>query len=165
MNSGSSASSHSGSHTGSAAAMTSSYQTSRPACMGTLDAGALHHDHGLDARALGHGAIGADLHRDVALVAAQGRVLRDQQLAARVVDAVAQRVGAERAEHHGVHRADAGAGEAGDRGLRDHLQVDRDAVALADPERLERVGELVHRGVELAVRQLGVLARDRCPPR
>jgi hypothetical protein len=50
--------------------------------------------------------------------------------------------GREAAEDHRVDGADAGAGEHRDRRLGDHRQVDRDAVALLDPEPLEHVGEL-----------------------
>ena len=55
------------------------------------------------------------------------------------------------AEHDRVRRADAGAREHRDRQLRDHRHVDVDAVALLDPERLERVGEALH-----LVEQLGI---------
>ena len=53
-----------------------------------------------------------------------------QTLALRVVDAVAQGLGAEAAEDDGVRRADAGAGEQGNRQLGDHRHVEGDAVAL-----------------------------------
>src|SRR5688572_21607552 len=51
-----------------------------------------------------------------------------------------------------MHGADARAREHRNRGLRNHRHVDRDAVALAHAERLERVRALAHTLVELAVR-------------
>ena len=57
----------------------------------------------------------------------------------------------EAAEDDRVRRADAGAGEHGDRHLGHHRHVDRDAVARLDAERLQDVGELAHLAVQLLV--------------
>jgi hypothetical protein len=96
------------------------------------------------------GLVGGRLQREdlAAPVAAVGG---DEHLGLGVVDAVGEALGAEPAEHHAVRGADAGAGQHGHRGLGDHRQVDVDAVALADTEVLQRVGELLHLGEQLGV--------------
>ena len=53
----------------------------------------------------------------------------DERDGSGVVDAIAQRLGGEPAEHDRVHRADPGAGEHGDGRLGHHREVDRDPVA------------------------------------
>ena len=58
----------------------------------------------------------------------------DQDFRFRVGDAVDQRRGAEAAEDHRMHRADARAGEHGDRQLGNHRHVDRHAIARPDAE-------------------------------
>src|SRR5438552_3874942 len=58
-----------------------------------------------------------------------------------------------------MDRADAGTGEHRHRDLGDHRQIDRDAVALPNPPRLQRVGEPANRLVQLAVGDAAVLAR------
>ena len=50
---------------------------------------------------------------------------------AAVVDPVSQRFRREAAENDGMNGADAGAGQHGDRQLRDHGQIDGDPVALS----------------------------------
>src|SRR5262249_15057747 len=71
----------------------------------------------------------------------------------RVVDAVAKRLGAEAAEHDAVDGADARAGEHRDGELGDERQVNRDAVAFADAERLQDVCERRHLAIEIEVGQ------------
>ena len=88
---------------------------------------------------------------------AQGGVLGDDDLAGGILDAIAQGIGTERAEHHRVDRANPGAGQHGDRQLRNHLQVHANPVAFLDAERLEDIGEFAHFTVELPVGQLGIL--------
>ena len=73
------------------------------------------------------------------LAAAIAAVGGDQHRALRVVDAVAQRLGAEAAEDHGVHGADAGAGQHRDGQLGDQRHVERDAVALLHAEPVQHV--------------------------
>ncbi len=65
-------------------------------------------------------------------------------LGGRIVDARRQLLSRETAEHDGVDRADAGAGEHGEDGLRDHRHVDDDAVALADAELHQHGGQRRH---------------------
>ena len=65
----------------------------------------------------------------------------DQHLRLRIVDAVAQRVGAETAEHYRVWGADPSAGEHRDRQLGHHTEVDVDPIALLHTEGSEAVGE------------------------
>ena len=86
-----------------------------------------------------------------AAAAARRLVGGDDQLRAAVLDARAQRLGGEAGEDDRVHRADPRAGEHRVGGLGDHRQVDHDAVALADAERLQDVGELRDLRVQLAV--------------
>ena len=76
------------------------------------------------------------------LPAAEGAVAGDQHLRLGVLDAVAERVGGEAPEDHGVGGADARAREERHRQLRHHAEVDVDPVALLDAEGLQRVGEL-----------------------
>ena len=116
-----------------------------------LAGSALHDDDVLDRRRVLQGLVGdsLELHDVAAAIAAVGR---DEQARLLIVDAIAQRFGAEAAEDDAVHGADARAGEHRDGQLRDERQVDRDAIALADPQRLEHVGELADLAVQLPVR-------------
>ena len=141
MNSGSSASIHTGSHSGEAVAISSCHQKSRPGSMTHLVPGPLDHDDALDGGAPLQGHVGVLLQRDE-LAAAVVAVGGDEHLAVAVVDPVPERLGAESAEHDAVHRPDAGAGQHGDGQLRDHRHVDGDAVALLHALGLEHVGEL-----------------------
>ncbi len=69
-----------------------------------------------------------------------------------VVDAVAQRLGAEAAEDHAVRRADAGAGEHGDGQLRGSSACRcRRGRPASTPRPLEHVGELADLAVQLVV--------------
>ena len=68
-------------------------------------------------------------------------------------------LGREAAEHHRMHRADAGAGEQRHRRLRDHRHVDGDPVALGHSLGFERVGQAAHRLVQLAIGQAAGLGR------
>jgi hypothetical protein len=78
----------------------------------------------------------------------------DHHPAVGVEDAVLQGLRGEAAEHHRMHRADAGAGQHGHRRLRDHRHVDADPVALLDAAGLEHVAELADLCVELAIGDL-----------
>ena len=75
-----------------------------------------------------------------------------------VVPSIAQRLGREAAEHHGVRGADARAGQHGHRRLGDHRHVDGDAIARHHAQALERVGELAGERVQLAIGDLALLA-------
>ncbi len=75
----------------------------------------------------------------------------DDELRLRVVDPARQGFGREAAEDDGVRRADAGTREHRDRELRDHRHVDRDAVALADAQRVEGAGRLLDLAVQVRI--------------
>ena len=83
--------------------------------------------------------------------------------ALRVVVAVGDGFRGEAAEDDRMHRPDAGAGEHGDRRLRHHRHVDRDAVALRDAERFQGVGEPADFAVQLLVGQRAGVARLAFP--
>ena len=89
---------------------------------------ALDDDDVLDRRRVAQRLVGHLLERDdlAAPVAAVGG---DEQHGLRVVDAIAQRLGAEAAEDDAVDGADARAREHRDRELGNQRQVERDAVA------------------------------------
>ena len=69
-----------------------------------------------------------------------------------------QRGGGEAGEDHAVHHAEPCAGQHRDDGLRDHRQVDRDAVAGDQPQIRQRVGGFAHLGLQIAVGQGAVFA-------
>ncbi len=58
-----------------------------------------------------------------------------------------------------MHRADAGAGQHGDRGLDDHRQVDADPVALLHADLAQAVGELADPREQLGVGHAAVAVR------
>ncbi len=70
-----------------------------------------------------------------------------------------RRIGGEAAEDDRVDRADAGAGQHGDRGFGDHRQVDGDAVALRDAQAQKHVGELADLAVQVPIGQDALIAR------
>ncbi len=76
-------------------------------------------------------------------------VITTRQSESRIRDR--QGVGGEPAEHDRVDQAEPGAGQHGDRQLRDHPHVDGDPIALAQTEALEPVGEPAHLGGEVGV--------------
>ena len=123
---------------------------------------ALDDEHVLDARLALEGAVDGGLEREH-LALAPAAVGGDDELRVGVVDAGAQRVGAEAAEDDGVHGAEARDGEHRDDRLGDDRQVDRDAVALADAERGERVGGPLHLGGQLGVGDAAGVARLALP--
>jgi hypothetical protein len=127
---------------------------------GHLAAGAAH-DHDLfDAagRLLRERRIDVGLQRHLA-AAAQALVGGDHELRGAVLDPARQRLRREAAEDDRVDGAEACAGQHRDRRLGDHRQVDRDAVALADAEPLEGVGEAAHVAVQLAVADAAAFLR------
>ena len=75
-----------------------------------------------------------------------------------VVVAVGDRFRREAGEDHRMRGADPGTGQHGDRQFRDHRHVDRDHVALPDPQALQDVGKLADFGVQLAVGQRQLVA-------
>src|SRR5262249_48599774 len=70
---------------------------------------------------------------------------------ATVLDAAREAVRREAAEHDGMNGADARAGEHCDRRLGDHRQIDRDAIALLDAFRPQRIREAADLFVQFAV--------------
>ncbi len=83
----------------------------------------------------------------------------DDQARARVLDAIADGIEGEAAEHHRMHRADPRAGLHGDDRLGNHRHVDHDAVAATDAQLLEAVGEPANLRVQLPVGQAAHVAR------
>ncbi len=83
--------------------------------------------------------------------AAHALVRRDDHRRLAVDDAAGQRVRRETAEHDGMDRADARAGEHRDRRFGDHRHIDRDAIAFLDANRFQHVGETANPAVQLAV--------------
>src|ERR1700733_4528189 len=115
-------------------------------------AGAAYHQHMLDALGASDAerAIRDFLERN-ALTAAQSLVRGDEHRRGAVRDPAAECLGGESSEYDGVDGSDSRAGEHRDRDLRDHRQIDGDAIALLDPERLQGVGALAHALVQLTV--------------
>jgi hypothetical protein len=109
-----------------------------------------HHQHRVHFRPLGDGGIDIGLERHQPATA-QAAVGGDDDAAGAILDAAVKRFGREAAEHHAVHRSDAGAGQHRHRGFGDHRHVEGDAVALRDAECLEAVRHRDHLAVELAV--------------
>ena len=106
---------------------------------------------------VGHRLVGGPLQRH-GRAAPPGLVLRDQHLAAHVVQARRERVGGEAAEDDGVRRAEPRAGEHRDRRLRDHPHVDPDRGALPHAELLQRVRERDHLAQQVGVGQSRAVA-------
>ena len=102
------------------------------------------------------------------LAASRRLGLRDHDLRLARLQPLRDRRRGEPGEDRHLHRADVRARVRGDRDLGRHRQEDRDAVALADAEPHERLGEARHVARELGERQLAagaVLAEaDRCDP-
>ncbi len=117
-----------------------------------------HDQHLLVALALLQGLIGILLERDRP-AAAHALVGRDDELGVAVVDAPRDAVGRKAAEHHRMHRADAGAGQDSVGRLGDHRQIDRDPIALLDAVGFQHVGEFADALVQLAIGDLLVLGR------
>src|SRR3569623_253278 len=103
--------------------------------------GAVIHDHVFDGCAAVTQRFVRSLFQLNALAAAVSAVGGDEQLGARILDAVLERFGRETAEHHRMNRADARAGLHGDDGFGNHRHVDHHAVAFDDAERSQRIGE------------------------
>jgi hypothetical protein len=97
------------------------------------------------------------------LTAAPAAVGRHEQRGLRVVDTVAQRLGAEAAEDHRVHGADARAGEHRNRQLGHEREIQRHPVALLHAQRFEDVGKLADLAVEVEVGERAAVARLAFP--
>ena len=129
--------------------------------MSTGCAGAPDHDDVFDAADLGDRRVGVGLERHLA-AAAQAFVGGDDDVGLAILDAAGERVRREAAEHHGMHRADARAGEHGVGRLRDHRHIDGDAVAFLDVAVAQHIGEAADLIVQFLVGDflgfLGVVA-------
>jgi hypothetical protein len=122
---------------------------------GDVAAGMLHHHRLLDRRAALQRRVRIGLQRDLA-AAAQALVGGHDDVGIAVLNAPGQRIRREAAEHHRVNGADPGAGQHRNGELRDHRQVDRDPVPPLRADRLQRVGELAHLAMQLAIGELPV---------
>jgi hypothetical protein len=76
----------------------------------------------------------------------------------RIVHAIAQRVGAESAEHDAVRRADARTREHRDCQLGHERHIDGDAIALLYAERLQHIRKRADLAIEIEVRQRAAIA-------
>ncbi len=139
MNSRSSASIGSGAHSGDCPSTSSCHQTSRPSCISTPSWAVRRTTRQRSIDGVSAIAASAISLSATTLPAPPRAVAGDEHLALGVVDPVAQRVRGEAAEHHRVRRAEPCAREHRDGELGHHAEVDRDPVALADAQRLERV--------------------------
>ena len=112
----------------------------------------------LDRRGLHYGLVGHVLQRDD-VTAAPRAILREEDLALRVIDAIAEGVGAEATEDDRMGRADPCAREHRDRRLRDHAHVDGHAIARDYAEVGERRRKTDDLAVKLEVRERARLSR------
>ena len=116
-----------------------------------------HHEHALDGGALCHRLVHRRLERQH-LTPAEAAVGGDHRFGVAVDDALGEGLGAEAAENHRVGGADAGTGQHRHRRLRDHRQVDGNAVTFADPLALQHVGELADLAQHVVVGQYPAVA-------
>ena len=82
----------------------------------------------------------------------------DEQATRRVVDPIAQRFGAEAAEHDAVHGADPRAGQHRDGKFGNERQIDGHAIAFANAQRFQDVGERRHLAKQLEVGERAAIA-------
>jgi hypothetical protein len=109
-------------------------------------------DHALHRRRRRDGLVGRLLHLHD-LAAPVEAVSRDERLRLAVLEPRSHRLGAVAREARRVDRADSHDRQGRDRGLGRHRQEHADAVALADSQALERVGELADLTQELGIGQ------------
>jgi hypothetical protein len=122
-----------------------------------VGAGVGDDDDVLDAADLFQRGVDVGLERHLA-PAAQALVRRDHDFRFGVFDPARQRVGREAAEDDRVDRADACAGQHRIGRLRDHRQIDGDAIALLDAMPFEHVGEMADPIEQLSVADMLGLA-------
>jgi hypothetical protein len=123
-----------------------------------LSTGALDHE-GLDGVAnLFKGRIDVGLQRHSAATA-QALIGGHNQLCLTAIDTVGQSVWRKAAENDGMDGTDASAGQHGIGGLRDHRQIENDAIALANAHVLVGIGQFADLLVELIVGDVGVVCR------
>ncbi len=121
--------------------------------LGTLD-----HQHSADVRAALQGLVDVLFQRDV-LAAAYAFISGDHGLAVGIEDAVAQGVRGKPAEHHRMHRADAGAGQHRISRFRHHRHVDAHAIAFLHPALFQHVSQASDIAMEFFVGDFGGLGR------
>ena len=90
-------------------------------------------------------------------------ICRDDRDRAAVGDPIADALGAESAEDHGVDRADPRAGEHGDGSLRNRRHVNDDAISFADFVSLQDVRETADIAMQLLVSERAFIARLALP--
>ena len=88
------------------------------------------------------------------LAAAATGIGGDHHFGAAVGNTTGQRIRGKAGKHHGMDGANAGAGQHGENGFRDHRHIDHHPVALADTLSLERIGELADMQVQSLVGDL-----------
>ena len=125
---------------------------------GDITVGAASHQHRLYQGHAFDGAVHGALQGN-ALPAPHALVGGHHHLAAGIHDAVADGLCREAAEDHGVDSANAGAGQHGVNQLRDHGHVEADPIALFHAVVQQYVGHTGHVVFELAIGDVGVLAR------
>ena len=103
------------------------------------DADALQHQHFFDRRTLLKCFIDVALELDMRAPAPSG-VGGDTDLSLGVVDSVGKRLGGKSTEDHRMNRADSRAREHRDRRLWHQRHINRDPVAVLDPQLFERIG-------------------------
>ena len=130
-----------------------------PSGHGDVGTRALNHQHMLDAAAAAQAQRFVNDGFQRQLLATTHLVVGgDDHLGAGVFDAVAQALCREAAKHHRVGGTDAGTGLHGGHALDGHGDVDDDAVAFADAQRLHRVGDLAGARQQLCIGGAGDLA-------
>ena len=125
---------------------------------GDIAAGALDHDDGFNAAGLVCCHINIGFERHFA-AAAQTFIGGDNHSRLTAFDAPGQRVWRKAAKNDGVHRADAGAGQHGVSGFRDHRKVDRDPISGLDAVMLQDIGEFGNVLMQLIVGDVFGLGR------
>ena len=109
-------------------------------CHGDGCLAVVHHKDVFDAFKPLHRLVGRGFH-GIALPAPKTRILRDQELGLGQLDPFAKRLGGKPSVNDAVDCADLGAGEHGDSGLGDVLEVNGHAVALFDSQAFETIGQ------------------------
>src|ERR1700735_41404 len=115
--------------------------------------GALNDDGFFDAWTLLQSGVGGFFQRND-FSAAVSAVSGNEEFRFAVIDPIGKSGGAESAEHDGVHRADAGAGQHSYGQLGNHRHVNRDGIAGLYAERTQGIREFTYAFVKLSVGEL-----------
>ena len=127
-----------------------------------LSSAAADDHHVLDRRSVVQCLVGHLLERHD-LSAPVTAVGGDEEPCLLIVDAIAERLGAEAAEDDAVNGADARTRQHRNRQLGNQRQVERDAIALCDSERFQNVRELRHLAVQVVIGERPRVARLAFP--